>query len=328
MQMRFISAACALGMLAAIPRTALAAGPGDYPTRPVRIIVPYPAGGSTDILTRLLGKGLTQRWGQAVVVENRGGASGIIGTEAAARSDPDGYTLLMNGSGPQTVNISLFDKLPYDPVRDFAPVVRGMTIPLLMVAPANAPYNDVKSFIAWAKQHQQTANYCSIGPGSPSHLAGELFKSMAGLSHLTHVPYKGSGPAIIDTISGTCNVMFDAALSSGPQVKNGKMKLLAIGTEQRDPSWPDTPTVSESGLPGFSAYTWSALFAPAGTPAAIVQKIQQDADVVLQSPEVKKALLEQGAQPGGGTSQELSKFVDSEIAKWAKVIKESHITMN
>jgi tripartite-type tricarboxylate transporter receptor subunit TctC len=328
MQVRFITAACVLGMLAAIPQAAMAGGSGDYPNRSVRIIVPYPAGGSTDILTRLLGKGLTQRWGQAVVVENRGGASGIIGTEAAARSEPDGYTLLMNGSGPQTVNISLFDKLPYDPVRDFAPIVRGMTIPLLMVAPANAPYNDVKSFIAWANQHPKTANYCSIGPGSPSHLAGELFKSMSGLSHLTHVPYKGSGPAIIDTISGTCNMMFDAALSSGPQVKNGRMKLLAIGTEQRDPSWPDTPTVSESGLPGFSAYTWSAMFAPAGTPAAIVRKIQQDADVVLHSAEVKKALLEQGAQPGGGTSEELAKFVDSEIAKWAKVIKDSHITMN
>ncbi|HTK02048.1 MAG TPA: tripartite tricarboxylate transporter substrate binding protein [Bordetella sp.] len=328
MQVRFITAACVLGMLAAIPQAAMAGGVGDYPNRPVRIIVPYPAGGSTDILTRLLAKGLTQRWGQAVVVENRGGASGIIGTEAAARSEPDGYTLLLNGSGPHTVNISLFDKLPYDPVRDFAPIVRGMTIPLLMVAPANAPYNDVKSFIAWANQHQQTANYCSIGPGSPSHLAGELFKSMSGLNHLTHVPYKGSGPAIIDTISGTCNMMFDAALSSGPQVKSGKMKLLAIGTEQRDPSWPDTPTVSESGLPGFSAYTWSALFAPAGTPAAIVKKIQQDSDVVLNSAEVKKALLEQGAQPGGGTSEELTKFVDSEIAKWAKVIKDSHITMN
>lgn len=328
MKVSSMTAACVLGMLTAIPQSAIAGGAGDYPDRPVRIIVPYPAGGSTDILTRLLGKGLTQRWGQAVVVENRGGASGIIGTEAAARSEPDGYTLLMNGSGPHTVNISLFDKLPYDPVRDFAPVVRGMTIPLLMVAPANAPYGDVKSFIAWARQHPQTANYCSIGPGSPSHLAGELFKSMSGLSHLTHVPYKGSGPAIIDTISGTCNVMFDAALSSGPQVKNGKMKLLAIGTEQRDPSWPNTPTVSESGLPGFSAYTWSALFAPAGTPPAIVRKIQQDADVVLQSEEVKKALLEQGAQPGGGTSEDLKKFVDSEIAKWAKVIKDSHITMN
>lgn len=328
MELRSIAAGCALGMLAAVPLAATAQGAGAYPDRAVRIIVPYPAGGSTDILTRLLGQGLTKRWGQAVVVENRGGASGIIGTEAAARADPDGYTLLMNGSGPHTVNISLFEKLPYNPTRDFAPIVRGMTIPLLMVAPADAPYNDVKSYIAWAKQNQATANYCSIGPGSPSHLAGELFKSMSGLDHLTHVPYKGSGPAIIDTISGTCNMMFDAALSSGPQVKNGKLKLLAIGTEQRDPSWPNTPTVSESGLPGFSAYTWSGLFAPAGTPPAVIKKIQQDADAVLGSPEVKKALLEQGAQTGGGTSEDLARFVDSEIAKWAKVIKDSHITVN
>lgn len=319
--MRTFAATCAAVALCG------AAHAADFPERAVRIIVPYPAGGSTDILTRLLAQGLTQRWGQAVVVENRGGASGIIGTEAAARAEPDGYTLLMNGSGPHTVNISLFDKLSYDPVKDFAPIVRGMTIPLLMVAPANAPYNDVKSFIAWARQHADRANYCSIGPGSPSHLAGELFKSMSGLD-LTHVPYKGSGPAIVDTISGVCNVMFDAALSSGPQVRNGKMKLLAIGTETRDPSWPDTPTVSESGLPGFSAYTWSALFAPAGTPPSTVAKIQQDADAVLTSPQVKAALKEQGAQAGGGTSEELAEFVDSEIAKWAKVIKDGNITVN
>lgn len=315
-----------LGVGLGMGNAACAAGP--YPDKPVRIVVPYPAGGSTDILTRLLAKGLTARWGQSVVVDNRGGASGIIGTEVVARAEPDGYTLLMNGSGPHTVNVSLFEKLPYNPVKDFVPIVRGMTIPLLMVAPANAPYSDVKSFIAWAKANGGTANYCSIGPGSPSHLAGELFKSMAGLPQLTHVPYKGSGPAIVDTIAGTCNVMFDAALSSGPQVKNDKLKLLAIGTEQRDPSWPSTPTVSESGLPGFSAYTWSALFAPAGTPAAIVKKIQQDAVAVLQSATVKAALADQGAQAGGGTSEELAKFVDAEIAKWGKVVKDDHVTVN
>lgn len=328
MKIRSLMAACLFGLVAATPLTAMADDAGDYPNRAVRIIVPYPAGGSTDILTRLLAQGLTQRWGQPVVVENRGGASGIIGNEAAARAEPDGYTLLMNGSGPHVVNISLFDKLPYHPVKDFVPIVLGMTIPLLMVAPADAPYSDVKSFIAWAKKNPDKANYCSIGPGSPSHLAGELFKSMSGLTHLTHVPYKGSGPAIIDTIGGTCDMMFDAALSSGPQVKNGKMKLLAIGTAQRDPSWPDTPTVAESGLPGFSAYTWSGLIAPAGVPPAIVKKIQDDANGVLRSPEVKDALQKQGAQAGGGTSEELGKFVDSEIAKWAKVIKDSNITVN
>jgi len=203
-----------------------------------------------------------------------------------------------------------------------------MTIPLLMVAPANAPYNDVKSFIAWAKANQKTANFCSIGPGSPSHLAGALFKSMADLPHLTHVPYKGSGPAIIDTIAGTCNILFDAALSSGPQVKNGKLKLLAMGTEKRDPSWPSTPTVAESGLPGFGAYTWSGLFAPAGTPPGIVQKIQKDAAEILQSPEIKTTLAEQGALAGGGSTADLAKFVDAEIAKWGKVVRDGHITVN
>jgi tripartite-type tricarboxylate transporter receptor subunit TctC len=328
MKIRSYTATCLLGMLATAPLSAMANDTSNYPNRVVRIIVPYPAGGSTDILTRLLAQGLTQRWNQPVVVENRGGASGIIGNEAAARADPDGYTLLMNGSGPHVVNISLFEKLPYHPVKDFVPIVMGMTIPLLMVAPANAPYSDVNTFIAWANENKDKANYCSIGPGSPSHLTGELFKTMANLPQLTHVPYKGSGPAIIDTIGGTCHVMFDAALSSGPQVKNGKMKLLAIGTEQRDTSWPDTPTVSESGLSGFNAYTWSGLIAPAGTPAAIIKKIQDDANVVLRSPEVKDALQKQGAQAGGGTSEELGRIVDSEIAKWAKVIKDGNITVN
>lgn len=326
--MKMRAMACWLGLLSAVSVMTAPQAAGTYPDRPIHIVVPYPAGGSTDILTRLLAKGLTTRWGQAVIVDNRGGAGGIIGTEYVARAAPDGYTLLMSGSGPQVVNVSLFDNLPYNPVKDFAPITIGMTIPLLMVAPANAPYKDVKSFIAWAKEHKHTANFCSIGPGSPSHLAGELFKSMAGLPDLTHVPYKGSGPAIIDTIAGTCNILFDAALSSGPQVKNGKLKLLAMGTEKRDPSWPDAPTVAESGLPGFGAYTWSGLFAPAGTPPDIVQKIQKDASEILRSPELKATLAEQGAQAGGGSTEELAKFVDSEIAKWGKVVKDGHITVN
>ena len=295
-----------------------------YPSKPVRIIVPYPPGGSTDVITRLLGTSLAQAWQQGVVVDNKGGASGMIGVAEAARGEPDGYTLLMSASGPQAVNVSLFPKIGYDPVKDFVPIVQAALLPLLMVAPANAPYGNVKEFVAWAQAHRGAVNFCSIGQGSPSHLAGELFASMAKLE-MTHVPYKGSGPALIDTMAGTCQVMFDAALSAGPHVRGGKLKLLAVSTENRMPSWPQALTVAESGLPGFSAYTWTALFAPARTPPDIVQKINADANRILQSPSVREKLEAQGAVAGKGTSAEMAAFLDAEIAKWAKLIKERNI---
>lgn len=325
--MRFMIAASLLGAVGASMAAGAAQAAGDYPSKPVRIVVPYPAGGSTDTITRLLGQELSQRWGKPVVVENRGGASGMIGTDEVARADADGYTLLMNGSGPHTVNVSLFDNVSYDPVEDFAPIIQTTTIPLLMVVPTNSPHKSVQDFIEWARANAGQVNYCSIGPGSPSHLAGELFKSSAKVE-MTHIPYKGSGPALVDTIGGVCHVLFDSALSAGPHVKSGKLRALAIGTEQRVASWPDTPTVAESGVPGFSAYTWTALFAPDGTPDAVVQRIQKDAADVLASPEITKKLEAQGALPGGGSSEKLAAFVDSEIAKWAKVIEAGNITAN
>ena len=325
--MRFMIAASLLGAAGAGIAAGTAHAAGDYPSKPVRIVVPYPAGGSTDTITRLLGQALAQRWDKPVVVENRGGASGMIGADEVARADADGYTLLMNGSGPHTVNISLFDKISYDPVKDFAPIIQTTTIPLLMVVPANSPHQNVQGFIDWARANAGEVNYCSIGPGSPSHLAGELFKSSAKVE-MTHIPYKGSGPALVDTIGGVCHVLFDSALSAGPHVKSGKLRALAIGTEKRVASWPDTPTVAESGVPGFSAYTWTALFAPDGTPDEVVRKIQKDAAEILASPEISEKLEAQGALPGGGSSEALAAFVDSEIAKWAQVIKAGNITAN
>lgn len=187
----------------------------QYPNKPVKIVVPYPPGGSTDIVARLIGQKLQESWKQPVVVENKGGASGMIGTELVARSPADGYTLLMAGSGPQSVNVSLFPKIAYDPVKDFSPITLVVSLPLLMVAPTSLPASNAREFIAWARENKGKANYCSIGPGTPSHLAGELFKSMTG-ADMAHIPYKGSGPAIIDTIGGVCSVLFDSALSSGP----------------------------------------------------------------------------------------------------------------
>lgn len=318
-----LRSALALALTSCMSAVALA---NAYPDKPVKIVVPYPPGGSTDTITRLIAQKLSQRWGQPVVVDNKGGASGIIGSDAVARSESDGYTLLMNGSGPQTINVSLFKDLPYDPVKDFAPIIQTTTLPLLMVAPVNAPFKTVSEFIAWAKQNGGKTNYCSIGPGSPSHLAAELFKSMAKIE-MTHIPYRGSGPALIDTMAGVCDVLFDSALSAGPHVKSGKLNVIAIGTEKRVDSWPGLPTVGET-LDGFSAYSWTALLAPSGTPNSIVDKINADTAAVLAETEVRSKLEAQGALPGHGAPADLHKFIASEISKWAEVIKQGGITVN
>lgn len=315
-----LAALCA-ALAAASPAVAQ---PAAYPAKAVRIVVPYPPGGSTDAITRMLGQALSDEWKQPVVVDNKGGASGMIGVEQVARSEGDGYTLLMSASGPQAVNVSLFPKIAYDPVKDFAPVVQAAVLPLLMVAPTAAPYSNVKEFLAWAHANKGKVNYCSIGPGSPSHLAGELFASMAKLD-MTHIPYKGSGPALVDAIGGTCHVLFDSALSAGPHVKGGKLKLLAVSTETRMPSWPEAATVAESGLPGFSAYTWTALFAPAATPPEIVRKVNADANRILQSPKFRERLESQGAIAGKGSPEDMAAFLKAEIAKWAQLIKDRGI---
>lgn len=296
----------------------------DYPQKPIKIVVPYPPGGTTDIITRMVAKGLSDSWKQPVVVENRGGASGMIGTEIVAKAPNDGYTLLSTGSGPHTVNVSLFPKINYDPVKDFEPISVVITMPLLMVAPVGAPYGTVAEFVDWARKNKDKANYCSIGPGSPSHLAAELFKSMAKVE-LTHVPYKGSGPAIVDTIGGVCPVLFDSAVSSGAHVRTGKLKALAIASSERIGSWADVPTVAESGVPGFNAYTWGAMLAPAGTPKPIVDKLNAEVVRILASQEVTEFLAKQGASPGKGTPADLAAFTEKEIAKWAKVIKDGNI---
>ena len=301
-----------------------AAAAAQYPEKPIRMIVPYPPGGSTDIVARLVGQKLSDSLKQPVVVENRGGASGMIGVEAGARSPADGYTLVMTASGPHAINVSLFPKISYDPVKDFTPVALTAVYPLIMVVPAGSPAANVKDFVAWAKANPDKANFCSIGPGTPSHLAGELFASSAGVK-MTHIPYKGSGPAIVDTIAGTCAVLFDSALSSGPHVKGGKLKALGVGTKERLASWPDLPTVAESGMPGFEAYTWTALVAPAGTPKDVVARLHTEMSKVLSSAEFREKMTAQGAIAGNMTPEQFSAFADSEIRKWGKVIRDGNI---
>jgi tripartite-type tricarboxylate transporter receptor subunit TctC len=315
-------------LLSALPALLAApalAQPAWAPDRPMRIIVAFPPGGSTDVVSRLIAEQLGTALGQAVVVENRGGASGMIGTEFAARATPDGHTLLMTAAGPHAINPSLFASVPYDPVKNFAPIILVAIYPLLMVTPTNRAPNSVAEFIAWAKASAGRANYCSIGSGQPSHLAAELFKQRTGIE-MTHVPYRGSGPAVTATVAGECDVLFDSALSSGPQVRGGRLKGLGVTTGSRLPSWPDLPTVAEAGpIPGYDAYTWNALVAPAGTPEAAVARINAEVGRILAAPKFSEALQAQGAVPGGGTPRQMAEFLQTEIRKWAEVIRAGNI---
>ena len=295
-----------------------------YPDKPIRIVVPYPPGGTTDMLTRLVAQKLSESLKQPVIVDNRAGGAAMIGSDLVAKSAPDGYTLLSTGAGPHVINVSLFPKIPYDPLRDFSSVAMMSINPLLMVVPAAMPVNTVQEFIAWAKEHPTKANYCSIGLGSPSHLAAELFKPLAGIE-MTHIPYSGSGTAITAAIGGVCSVLFDSVLSSGQHVKSGKLKVLATGNKQRLPAWPNVPTLAESGLPTFEAFTWGAMLAPAGTPPEIVARPQTEMARIFTLSDVRQKIEDMGALPGGGTSAELDAFTRSEIRKWAKIIKDGNI---
>ena len=296
-----------------------------WPEKSVRIVVPYPPGGTTDILTRLLAQKLSESWKQPVLVDNRPGGAAMIGSDWVAKSAADGYTLLSTGAGPHAINVSLFPKIPYDPLKDFASISLLSVNPLLMVVPAQLPVSTVPEFLAWIKANPAQANYCSIGAGSPSHLAAELFKSMTGAS-LTHIPYSGSGTAIVAAIGGVCSVLFDSVLSSGPQVRNGKLKALATGNRQRLSSWPQTPALDElPSLQGYEAFTWGALLAPAGTPAEVVQRINTDVVRILNQPDVKQRIEELGAISSPTSTQDLDQFTRSEMRKWAKVIREGNI---
>lgn len=314
-----------LGLAAvALACTLSTAANAAYPEKAIRIVVPYPPGGTTDILTRLIAQKLSASLKQPVVVDNRAGGAAMIGSDIVAKSPADGYTLLSTGAGPHAINVSLFPKIPYDPLKDFAPITLVSINPLLMVAPVDLPVATAAEFIAWAKANRDKANYCSIGSGSPSHLAAELFKSSAGVD-MTHLPFTGSGPAIIATIGGQCQVLFDSVLSSGPHVKSGKLKVLATGNRQRLASWPDVPALAEVGLPDYEAFTWGALLAPAGTPADIVAKLQAEVAAIFAMPDVRQKVEELGALPGGGSSAELDRFTRAEMAKWAKVIRDGNI---
>jgi tripartite-type tricarboxylate transporter receptor subunit TctC len=293
-----------------------------YPAKPIRIVVPFPPGGATDILARDVAQKLSEAWGQQVIVDNRPGAGGNIGSELVAHSAPDGYTLEMGTVGTHAINASLYAKMPYDHVKDFAPVILVAGVPNVLVVNPAVPANSVAELIAYAKANPGKLNFASSGNGTSIHLSGELFKVMAGVQ-MTHIPYKGSAPAMQDLLGGQVQLMFDNLPPSLPQIKAGKVRALAVTSLTRAPALPDVPTVAEAGLPGFEASSWFGILAPAGTPPAIVARLNAEIAKWLATPEAKEKLSKQGANAAGGTPEDFAKHIAAETAKWAKVVKDS-----
>lgn len=307
--------------LATLAGAALAQG---FPTKAIRMIVPFPPGGPNDILGRVVAQKLTDQIGQQVVVDNRGGAGGIIGAELAARAAPDGYTLLLGGTASLSINPSLHRKLPYDPIKDFAPVSLVGTAPSILITHPSVPVKTVKQLIDLAKAKPGHLNFASAGIGTPPHLAGELFKSMAGVD-MVHVPYKGGGPALTDLLAGQVGIYFSGISSALPFVREGRLRGIAVTSARRTAVMPEMPTIAESGLPGYEVGNWYAIVAPAATPKAIVIRLNHEIVKTLAVPDVKKRFIELAADTLGSTPEELTAYNRSEISKWAKVIKSAGI---
>lgn len=292
----------------------------NYPDRPIRLVVGFPPGGAADILGRIAAQQLTDALGQQVVVDNRGGAGGLIATEIAAKGAPDGYTLLFT-SIPHVINPHLYRKVSYDAIRDFAPVIQFVAVPLMMASHSSLPAGSVKELIAYAKAHPGQINYASAGSGSSSHLAMALFKTMAGVN-LVHIPYKGTGPLITDLISGQVRLTIASAVPLAPQVKAGRLRGLAVTSPTRSAAFPDLPAVAES-VPGYEVVNWFGIVAPADTPKAVVARINAELNKALQSPDLVRTLNSRGADAAGGTPEAFAKLIKADFAKWAKVVSES-----
>ena len=298
-----------------------------WPTRPVKIVVPFAPGGTTDILARAMAPELTKAFGQPFVVENRAGAGGNVGADVVAKAPADGYTILMGTVGTHGINKALYAKMPFDSQKDFAPITLVAGVPNVMVMNTEKAktlgINSVADFIKYAKANPAKFSMASSGNGTSIHLAGELFKSRTGI-FMTHIPYRGSGPALLDLVGGTVDVMFDNLPSALPQVKAGKLKAFAVTSAARSAAVPDLPTIEEAGkLPGFDASSWFGLLAPAGTPPDIVSRIQQEVTKSLGTAAMKEKLLAQGAIPGGNTPDQFNSFINAEHVKWAQVVKAS-----
>jgi tripartite-type tricarboxylate transporter receptor subunit TctC len=293
----------------------------SYPAKPIKIVVPFPAGGIADLYARLIGARLTDTWGQPILIENRTGAGGNIGADAVAKSPPDGYTLVMGSFGTHAVNVSLFSSMPYDPVKDFAPIILVLEAEGLLVVHPSVPAQSVLDLIAYGRAHPGKLTYASAGMGTASHLAGELFKTMAKVE-MTHVPYKGNVPAITDLLAGQTSLLFGTMPTVLPHAKAGKLRALATIGAVRSAAAPELPTVAET-LPGFEVNNWVGLLAPAGTPNDIVRKWNVEVNRIMTGADIKRRLPVEGARYSPNTPEEFGAFIKSEIAKWAPVVKAS-----
>lgn len=295
-----------------------------YPTKSIRLIVPFPPGGGNDVIARVIAQKLTERLGQQVVVDNKAGANGIVGLQALMAAPPDGYTLAVGAAGPMAVNPSLYDKLPYDPTKDFSPITNMVNYPLLLVTHPSVPAKTTQDVINLAKAKPGTLYFASPGSGNSGHLAGELFNNLARVKTV-HVPYKGQGPALTDLLSGHVQMLYSSIPSVIGQVKQGQLNAIAVGSAKRLPSLPDVPTISESGVPGYEAYSWVGMLAPAKTPKDIVNKLNAEIVDILKQKDVAEKLNQQGALPVGDTPEQFGAYIKAEIDKWGAVVRSANI---
>ena len=294
----------------------------DYPTHTIRIVVPFAAGGAADILVRLIAQKLTQRWGQSVIVDNRGGANGVVGCEVVARAPADGYTLLMGSVGTHAINAGLYDKLPYDPVKDFEPIAIIGTTPNVFVIHASIPVTSVSEFIAYAKAHPDSITFATAGIGSSQHMSAVLFESMTGVK-LIHVPYKGAAAAVPDLMTGKVKMSMTGLTTVMPYVKAGELRAIGVTTRERSTALPDVPTIAQAGVPGYESVNWLGMFAPAGTPPAIVEKLNGAiVDITNNDPAIKARMAPDGFYFNRMTPQETSAYVQSESRKWKAIIQQ------
>ena len=305
---------------AALLLYSMAAIAQEYPAKPIRIVVPFTPGGATDVVTRIVAQKLSEQFARQVVTDNRGGAGGIVGVEVVAKAAPDGYTLVMGTSGTHAINVSLYPKLSYDPVKDFAPITRASLLPSMIVVHPSVPARNVRELIALAKKNPGQLTYASSG--SAQYLTGALFTSMAHIE-MVHVPYKGGGQALPAQLGGEVALSFSTVVSSLPHVTSGRLRGLAVTSAKRTPAAPDFPTVAESGLPGYEAVSWYGLFAPAGTPRDIVVRLNAETVRALKLPDVRQLMLAQGAEPVSDTPEQFAALVRADIAKWGEVVRKS-----
>jgi tripartite-type tricarboxylate transporter receptor subunit TctC len=316
-----ISLMCLLGLTTVLAGSAWAQA---YPNKPIRMVIPFPPGGGNDIIARFVARKLSVRLGQPVVLDNKAGANGIVGLTAVMQAAPDGYTLGIAAAGPMAVNPSLYDKLPYNPLTDFAPITNMVNYPLLLVTHPSVPAKNMQELIALAKAKPGSLFYASPGSGNSGHLAGELFNSLAKVNTV-HVPYKGQGPAVADLLAGQVQMLYSSIPSVLAMVQQGRLNALAIGSAQRLASLPNVPTIAESGVPGYEAYSWIGIVAPANTPRDIVVRLNREIVEILKEKEAGEELLKQGAIPVGDSPEQFASYMKDEIAKWGAVVKSANI---